>query len=40
MRVVIGSGSNRHSFDVPRDAKERQSMTDEIISLLFKRKSN
>lgn len=38
MRIVIGSGKNRHSFDVPRDAKERQAMTDEVIQLLFRRK--
>jgi hypothetical protein len=35
MRVVIGSGRNRHVFDVPRDNKERQAMIDEIISLKF-----
>lgn len=38
MRVVIGSGRNRHSWEVPRDFKERQAMTDEIIQLLFRRK--
>jgi len=38
MRVVIGSGKNRHSFEVPRDARERQAMTDEIISMLFRSK--
>lgn len=37
MRVVIGSGRNRHSWEVPRDAKERQSMIDDVIRILFKR---
>ena len=35
MRVVIGSGRNRHVWDVPRDAKERQQMIDDIIRLKF-----
>ena len=38
MRVVIGSGTNRQSFDVPRNTNERQSMIDEVIGLLFRRK--
>jgi hypothetical protein len=36
MRVVIGRGRDRHSFDVPRDARERQQMTQDIIRILFK----
>jgi nicotinamide mononucleotide adenylyltransferase len=38
MRVVIGSGRNRHVFDVPRDTRERQSMIDEVLSMLFRSK--
>jgi hypothetical protein len=38
MRVVIGSGRNRHVFDVPRNVRERDTMIDEIISMLFRSK--
>lgn len=38
MRVVIGSGRNRHSFEVPLDRDSRQSMIDEVILLMFRRK--
>lgn len=37
MRVVIGQGRNRRVFDVPRDAKERQAMIDDIIRIKFNR---
>lgn len=37
MRVVIGSGDNRAVFEVPRDNKERQAMTDDIIRILFRK---
>lgn len=39
MRVVIGSGSNRHVFDVPREPKERQAMADELNRILFKQRN-
>lgn len=39
MRVVIGSGKNRHTFEVPLDAKERQAMIDEVINLMYRRKN-
>ena len=39
MRVVIGSGRNRHSFEVPLNKDERQSMIDEVIQLMFRRKN-
>ncbi len=38
MRIVIGSGKNRHAFEVPRSNDERQSMIDEVIQLMFRRK--
>lgn len=37
MRVVIGSGRNRHVFEVPQEARERQSMIDDVIRILFRR---
>ena len=36
MRIVIGRGRNRNSWDIPRDARERDKMTDELIHILFK----
>lgn len=38
MRIVIGSGRNRKSFDVPRNVEERQSMIDEVLLIMFRRK--
>lgn len=35
MRIVIGSGRNRHSFEIPRDPRERQAMIDEVLQLKF-----
>lgn len=37
MRVVIGRGRNRRSFDVPINPNERQEMIDEILRIKFGR---
>lgn len=35
MRIVIGSGTNRNVFEVPRENKARQAMIDEVIRIKF-----
>jgi hypothetical protein len=37
MRIVIGRGTNRHVFEVPVDRSERQSMSNDIKRILFKK---
>jgi hypothetical protein len=39
MRVVIGSGRNRQTFEVPLNGRERQAMADEINLILFRKRN-
>ncbi len=36
MRIVIGSGTNRHVFECPADKVERDRMAEDVKAFLFR----